>query len=540
MVSFYKHIQWALILSVFLLPLLLSAQPKVIQTNEQGDVRNDYYINDIQKERIQNKLLWNWVEQGFLYASMDSVGFNADTTFYNLWLGPKQDLHKRTAKRLLRREKELSKYWNSGYPFAQMVPDSIYYSGEGKILTSFKITKGPLILFDSLRVFGDVNYGKSYLHSAAGIKPLEEFSERRYQEISARLSKMKSARLKRTPDIGFAGGKATVILNLEKQKADKFEGILGILPSQESNTTEVTGYINLELNNLFRSGKQFYFNWNRFAPSAQSLDLHYGHPFFLQSPVELISNFSLLRQDSLFVKRDFSLTFSLPINQSIDFFMTLSTKASDILGAEPDSNLGLDYRLTDYRPGLRVGNNLFNRSYLEGFQGQLAFGFGDKQIRRNQLFPIEVYDTVRLRSSNYELDLSLSGQKVVGSKMTLFSKLHVGLLEGQEILRNEFYRIGGLRSLRGFNENTFFAQRFGKLQSELRIFFESSSYLFALIDLATIETAEDNFVTNSIGGGLSLQIESGHFEFVFAMGAIDQFAFDFQSTKVHFGYSITF
>lgn len=540
MTSFYKHIQRLLILAIFLSSKASFAQSTVLRVNSEKGVEIIPVQSEWQLQRAKNTLLWEWVEKGHLFASLDSVSFNSDTVIYQLRPGYKVDLDDRAQEMLAERDRLLSKYWNEGYPFARLYYDSIEYTDEDQVNTRFRVEKGPFIVFDSLRVFGDVNYGALYLQSASGIKFNDAFSESRYQEVSSRLSKLKIARLRNPPDIGFAGGKATVILHLEKVASDKFEGILGVLPSQEANRTDVTGYLNLELNNLFRSGKQFHINWNRFAPSAQSLDIQYTHPFFLQSPMAIQTDFSIFRQDSLFVKRNFSLVFSVPISKDLDFSMAVGTEASDILGAEPSADFGLDYRTTTYTPGFTFRNDLFAKRFENGLFGKLGFGFGDKRINRNQLFPTSTYDTVQLRSSNYQLDFFLSGQKTLGRNKALFAKFETGLLEGQQILINEYYRIGGLRSLRGFNENNFFVQDFMKIQSEYRFFFEQSSFLFGLMDWSLMNLLQDQFFTSSVGGGLSLDTGSGDFELVFAIGSVDGLDFDFQSTKVHFGYSITF
>ena len=539
-ISFHKNIQRLLITGFILLPLSLHSQNQILQIDLKGESQFIEFENLLQLQRTKRVILWSHIEKGFLFASLDSIEYRSDTIIYKLRHGKAMELSRETQSALKERDKPLSKYWNTGYPFAQLYYDSIYYSDNEELQVKFSIKKGTFIAFDSLRVLGDANYSSSYLQNATGIRLLNEYSERKYQEVSARLSKMKAARLRYPPDLGFAGGKATVILNLEKLDTDKFEGILGVLPSQESNRTNVTGYINLSLNNLFRSGKEFHFKWNRFAQNAQSLDLKFAHPFILQSPVEIRTDFSLLRQDSLFVKRNFSLIFSLPISKSIDFSMTLSSRASDILGSETNSEFGLDYRLTDYKPGISFGRKFFQDHLEDGFNGQLAFGFGDKRISRNQLFPVSIYDSIQLRSSNYQLDVSLISQKILGEKISVFTKFDLGLLEGSNILINEYYRLGGLRSLRGFNESNFLARRFVKLQSEYRFFFESSSFLFGLIDIASLSTAEDNFVTSSVGGGLALDTENGQFELIFALGSINNIEFNFHSTKVHFGYSITF
>ena len=98
------------------------------------------------------------------------------------------------------------------------------------------------------------------------------------------------------------------------------------------------------------------------------------------------------------------------------------------------------------------------------------------------------------------------------------------------------YRIGGLKSLRGFNENFFYAQYFISNRLELRQYFESRSYFMVFYDNMFYKTNSFTDIPMGLGVGFSLATSNGLFNFAYALGSSDQQAFNFTESKVHLGF----
>lgn len=500
----------------------------------------EVYEKPFTAESIRELLAYE-IKKGFVFASIDTVKISDDTLFIQLYRGTEQSwyLGAQEAGGPAELLKDLA---NEGYPFASVVLDSLKW-GDNQIEAIPLITKGPRVVFDTISINGDVRVSKKYLHVALGFQPGDLYAEKKYERIPSRLRSLDLLRLTAPPDIGFSNGKAIIYLKAEKIKSDQFEGILGLLPRAGGGST-VTGYLNLDLNNLFRSGKSFFLNWNRFSESAQQLELKYRHPFILGSRVSIGTELFILRQDSLFTKRHFGLDLQVPLASDWYLGLSLRTAASDIQAVTPDARRGLDYRLSEYRPALGKGSMKEIFRYEQAFGFRMSMGLADKRIRRNSVFPDEVYDTVSFRSNNYQFDLSAQLQHIWMKRSAIYSRLDLGLLEGSELVRNEFYRIGGLKSLRGFNENLFFVSSYFKMQTEYRLFFASRSFLILLWDMALLDLSNAWFdewdFFHACGGGLSLDTNNGNFNFIFALGLDDQTNLDVRNTKIHFGYNISF
>jgi len=75
--------------------------------------------------------------------------------------------------------------------------------------------------------------------------------------------------------------------------------------------------------------------------------------------------------------------------------------------------------------------------------------------------------------------------------------------------------------------------------SEIRLFFEESSFLFAFVGQAwmTISGHNSNDQQYPLGFGLGLQLatRSGDFSFSYALGSSRESSIDLNQSKIHFG-----
>jgi outer membrane protein assembly factor BamA len=109
------------------------------------------------------------------------------------------------------------------------------------------------------------------------------------------------------------------------------------------------------------------------------------------------------------------------------------------------------------------------------------------------------------------------------------------------LFRSELYRLGGLNSIRGFNENEFFAVWYAIASIEQRLYFQESSFLFLFADYARINEGKDgDFSVLGAGAGLSFLTQAGVFSLVYALGESPTQRFNPTFSKIHFGISSRF
>lgn len=113
-------------------------------------------------------------------------------------------------------------------------------------------------------------------------------------------------------------------------------------------------------------------------------------------------------------------------------------------------------------------------------------------------------------------------------------------MANKNLFLNDLFRLGGLNSIRGFNENFFFAKRYVYANFEPRFYFDNYSYFLLFFDVAgmqgnTIREAVDYPI--SFGAGLSLETGEGAFNFIYALGKSSTQQLGFNFSKIHFGYT---
>jgi outer membrane protein assembly factor BamA len=109
---------------------------------------------------------------------------------------------------------------------------------------------------------------------------------------------------------------------------------------------------------------------------------------------------------------------------------------------------------------------------------------------------------------------------------------------------NELYQIGGIKTLRGFDEESLFASGYAIGTVEYRFLLSRVSYLFGFVDGAYVER-KSNLDQNGkfyggAGLGISLETKTGLFSLAYAAGKRPDVPINFREAKIHFGFITLF
>ncbi len=499
----------------------------------------------------QSRLTDYW-RSGHIFSGLDSL--SADTLFfhkgaqYSLQLDSLFIYDEYTDSMYLQPTKrehdlwpainqQIELYANDGHPFVTLSLKNIRHSSGWS--SSVLLNPGPSVVFDSLALIEEVDVGRSYLKSVLGMQSGTPYSEQRFRQISRRLDRLPFVELNNEPDVTFYEGNATVYLDVSESAQSSFEGVIGFLPNQSAtNELILTGYLDLQLANLFQSGKAFGLTWNRFADQSQAADIQYHHPYLLSTPLFASFHLNLLKQDTKFLNQTWSLETGTNLWSGSELFMAYERdRGSLINAAELNFEDGLaDYKANMYQLGIR--SSYFNIPFKFGrdLRYQLSGSVGEKAINVNPTIDSQVYDSIVLESSKLLISAGVRYQIPLAERLSLYHGLSGQLLFNEELLRNELFRLGGLKSLRGFNENFFYAKDYVLSRLELRQYFESSSYIMLFYDIAYMNTLTEESVPMGGGLGLSLNTSNGLFTFAAAVGGSQEIPVSFSNMKIHIGY----
>ncbi|MFD2034160.1 hypothetical protein ACFSKL_05120 [Belliella marina] len=439
----------------------------------------------------------------------------------------------------------LSQYENEGFPFASIKLDSLQRAGEG-FSGALHVEHGPYISFDTLKISGNSKSKRMYLARYLQILPGEPFSQKKVEMAIRQIKNLPYLRWSGEPEISFQNEEATLYLPINDRKINTLDGIVGFLPNEiEENKLLITGQFDLALYNVGGRGRNYILNWQRLSQYSQNLRIEAVEPMVLGSMIDIGASFFLLKEDTTFLNRDFRLDFGyrFRVDNYIKFFGRrqagdlLATTSLGEVQSLPEfadfryNNYGVEYQL------FKLDDILLPR---RGFYGQMEFAIGNKEILRNTGLPEEVYEGVTLKTIQYYIRGKTEKHFYFNSNWGLMTRLSGGLMVNDNLLGNDMYRLGGLKTIRGFNENFFFANNYAYFNFEPRFYFDTYSYFMIFADAGRLENTVqglDTDYTFSTGLGFSLETGSGIFNFIYALGKSNGQDFALNLSKIHFGYT---
>lgn len=467
--------------------------------------------------------------------------------------GYKQAQFKEKAFRVnqvVRLEKSLLSFAErNGYPFASLKLDSLRIE-ENQIGASLNLDLGPLILFDSLDIKSNFSLKARFLGNYLGIVQGSPYDQRKIDYLAQRLRNLPYLKVSEASTLTFQNSEATVHLKVEKRPVNQIDGIIGFLPnSNRSDGLLITGQVDIDLLNPFGSGKKIGLHWQKLSEETQNLNLQYAHPNILGSSLNFDFSFDFLKQDTLFTKRVFDLKIGYNLGGNSFLSAFSSSEGTDLIGIPKIISNQLpsvvDFDLTSYGLGFEWNN--FDDLFLisRGTGVDLKVSTGNKKISRNVGLPSEVYEGVDLKALQYTFELNFQNYLRLKNNFVLVNKLSGGLKANDQLFRNDAFRLGGLKTIRGFNENFFFATKYALATLEGRLLFDESSYLLLFSDVAYLNSEFEEDSTSDwalgLGAGLSFATSSGIFNFIYALGSSQSTGkFNFNQSKIHFGYTTRF
>lgn len=455
-------------------------------------------------------------------------------------------------KELLKAERSLVNYYQTiGFPFSYVYLDSIKVV-DGRLEGELKLVQGPFIVFDSLHIVGKTKTRKKFLGNYTRIRKGEPFNENTIESAYKLLKQLPYLKVGNYPTVAFISGKAFVTFYLEDKKANQVDGVVGFLPNQQTTGTTqtqtklmITGEFNLNLKNMAGKGKSLLVEWKRVKPLSQILNLEYQHPNLFNSPLNIIPSFNLQKQDTTFqtVITTLKTNFNLKSGAKMGFY--LSNKQSRLISTSQYAGYTkppfLDFNLNTYGIDYEW-NNLDDYFYPKrGNWVYLDGNVGLKSIHKNARLPESLYEGIQMNTTQLYLKGEFRHFFRTGKRNTLLSSLRGGrVFNDNLLLTNDLFQLGGLKTLRGFNENFFFSEYYTTGTLEFRQFTDESSYLLLFIEKSFMNyrVGADNVEDwpMGVGAGISMSTNMGIFNFVYALGQSLTQKLQFNQSKVSFGY----
>ncbi|QCR23916.1 BamA/TamA family outer membrane protein [Pontibacter sp. SGAir0037] len=526
------------------------------------------------KNEVQ-ALVYQLQQDAYLTASADSMFIRQDTLHVKLHIGNLFELAElrngnlsegilvesgfrekfyrnipfKPAEYVRLQQRILSYAEQNGYPFASVRLDSVVIEG-GKIKAALMVEKAFLVTYDSLLIVGGTKTKKKFLMRYLQLYPGQPYNQEQIAATQRMLTALPYVRVQRPPQVRFLRDKAQVIYFLEDRQANQIDGVIGFLPDpgRSDNKLLITGEANLHIRNITGTGKSLGLQWRRVGRGSVTLNGEYIHPNIFGTPFEVGGKFNLLKQDSTFITVQPRLHLSYNTLKYGRISFLGEWRNSRLLAEAPQQSLqNLD--LADARTASYGFNYLWNNLddfYFpkRGLLTELQIAAGRKQLLRNAALEKSFYDTLQVNTTQLSLALRLEKFTKLGRSSSLLTRLRSEALLNNQIFLNDMYRLGGLYSIRGFDDFFFYASSYAIATLEYRLYTDTDSYVLLFYDQgyyrSDLEKLRTTDMPYGLGGGISFSTGAGVFQLVYSVGKSEQQQLGLKNSKIHFGITSKF
>ena len=447
----------------------------------------------------------------------------------------------------------------NGYPFAQIKLDSVEVLSDG-ISAVLNLDKGDLVKFDTIEIIGDASIKSWYVAKYLGIKKDALYNEQILKRMDARLSQLSYIQTTRPSLIYFVGATAKPVVYLTNKKSSSIDGIIGFAPSSDNNKNKllITGEANLKLQNLFGTGKGFDLAFRSFLSGSQELKTRITWPYIARSNIGVDYELNLLKFDSTFldVKHDIGLQYRFVGSDYVKVFyniqntslLNVDTNAVKLTKALPVSN---DLKVNLYGLSAKFVRYDYFLNPRKGFGFDVSAAVGSKQIIRNPTLDAikftqtdgsvkSLYDSIKLSSTQYRLLFKGDVFIPLTQRSTIRVEGNCGHVQSPVLFFSELFRLGGIRTLKGFDEQAIFASSYGIINTEIRYLLQQNSHVMLFWNGAwyqnTIRKPIIEDTPYGFGAGLNFETGAGIFSLYYAVGKQFNNSIEFNKAKIHFGF----
>ena len=524
---------------------------------------------------------------GYLELSVDDVVRSGDTLLVVAHQGPRYDLGRLVARVDTSREYGLmsgeglgepadlpglgaavegylDEREREGRPFARVRFDSLRIAGDERLDLRASAWSGPRITYDGVRFAGleagEEPVGRTYLERTLRVEPGRVFRVVDLERIERRLRGVRFLAAATPPRVVFESGRAVVALDVRPRQTSRFDFLLGFLPNSAANDGQLllTGDVTLELENALRRGERLYFSFERLQPEVTELESEAAYPYLLDSPFGARGRFGLYRQADEWLRLEYEAGGSYAFGGGDAYELYYEGGQAQVLGFDTAATAAtqrLPEVLDAVRNGFGMRLRLDRRDDVFDTREGWRLSAEASAARREVSVPESIRalgdalaaraDTAAATTGQYRFGLDAGAFVPTGRRTTLALLVRGAAIAGADVpLRNELYRIGGNRLLRGFDEQTVQAGAYLVTTAEYRLLVGGGSYLFAFADQGLVrDPYRDGDRTDEptgFGAGLRLATRAGALSLSYAYGRRGGAPVEWERAKVHVGFESRF
>jgi outer membrane protein assembly factor BamA len=441
-------------------------------------------------------------------------------------------------------ERIIRYYENNGYPFASVSLDSVQIEGD-RLSASLLVRKNRFYRLDSIKVVGTAKVNSSFLSRYLGLKEAMPYDEEAVAGVSRKVRQLPFVAEKRPPEARLSDRTNRLLLFLDKKEASQFDGIVGVLPDASTGKTTITGDVKLKLvNGLFRNGETLDLEWRRLQSQTQDFSGRFIYPYLFGTPLGSDYALKIYRRDTTFIDINHNIGvqyYFSGLNHLRVFYRERNANLISTSGLENLSTLPeyADVNTRGYGAGVQAELLDYRFNPRKGVALTMSGQAGNRVVRKNPFVNELAYEGLLLRSIQYQIEGNVSAFIPLGGGNVIRTSVQAASVFGNSrVFRNELFRIGGLKTLRGFDEESIFASTYVIPTLEYRFLFSENSNMLLFAEGAWYENTAGEYTNDmplSFGAGMNFETKAGILSMHYAIGRQQGNDFDVRSGKIHLG-----
>lgn len=425
------------------------------------------------------------------------------------------------------------------------------------------------IRWDSIVIKGDAKLSPRFLAPYLKIRRGKAYDEQLVKQAKTALEALDYITVLQVPKPSFTKDAAALYLYLNKKNANTFDGYVGFTSKENGQGVQLFGQFNLKFQNIFGHGESFSAAWNRLQQNYQTLTLELEYPCLLQTPFCLYGQFYMLRNDTNFYRISIPAGVKYLLGGTNYLQLYYRYETNEQKGGSGQNGTGGSGQNGGGSSGQTGGGSGQNGGGGSGQTGggsgqnitqsktnSYGIGIGFKQIDNHQI-PRKGY--------NLESNLELGKKKItdveqnsltwrgtfsgslyipIGRRWVQANRLLAGHMYDTQLFESNLFLMGGLRSLRGVNEQSLAASSYCFISEEIRFLLNNNMFAQIFADGGWYERKLSSQYHRDfpvgVGAGFSLLTKTGLFSISYALSAHDNQGFKFKSAKISIGFNAFF
>jgi len=447
-------------------------------------------------------------------------------------------------------EKIILYYENNGFPFVSVNLDSVS-TQHNQLSAVLNVRKNKFFKIDSVKIEGSARVNAKFLYRYLSVKPNMPYSEETMKGVSQKIRQLPFVTEKQTQRVQLTERTNKLILFLDKKDASQFDGIIGLLPDADTKKTVVTGDVKLKLiNGVLRNGETFDLEWRRLQSQTQDFNGRVIYPFLFGTPVGTDYSLKIYRKDTTFIDITNNIGLQYYFSGLNNFKIFYKQRATNLISTSGLTNVTnlpeyADISTRSYGAGIFLEKLDYRFNPRQGFAITLNGQTGNRTIKKNPKVNEVAYDKLLMRSTQFQFDLSTALYiHLQGNSVLKFGVQGASVFGNSTVFKNELFRIGGLKTLRGFDEESIYASTYVIPTLEYRFIFSQNSNLLLFAEGAWYENnSNGKYISDmpvSVGAGVNFETKAGILSLNYGLGNQFNNGFDLRNGKIHFGLTALF